>query len=276
MIAAVTYSTEDYQDARKYNVKMAYKKGKVDQVFEYTNECITEEFRNKNKKILNCKRGAGYWLWKPYVVNNVLEQLKTNDYLFYCDSGAFLIKDLHILVKYMDNEKTDLMIFQLPFIEKNWTKRDIFIELSCDKKQFTDSMQRCATYFLLKKTDNTVKLMNEWLEYAQKYELISDENNLLYGQPNYEGFRDNRHDQSILSVLSKKYGYKAYEDISQFRYPRKGKERIIQRYKTNKEKVYPIMICLHRQKKADFTTSIREHILNYIPSLKRILHYGYH
>ena len=30
MLAAVTFSTDNYKKARKYNVKMAYKKGKAD------------------------------------------------------------------------------------------------------------------------------------------------------------------------------------------------------------------------------------------------------
>lgn len=276
MLAEVVYSTGNYEKARKYNVKMAYRKGKVDKVFEYCEDDLSEEFKEKNKRILSCKRGAGYWVWKPYAVDKALTELEEGDYLFYCDGGAFVTKDLHILVEFMKREETDILFFNLSATEKQWTKRDVFLALSCDDGAYTDTPQRCATYFLIKKTDRSEQFVKEWLQYAQIYELISDEDNVLYGQDNYDGFCDNRHDQSILSVLSKRYGYPAYADISQFRYPR-GMLTRMKAKREQKERIpYPIMICLHRQKKADISTRLRECILNYIPQLRRVLHYGYH
>ena len=46
--------------------------------------------------------------------------------------------------------------------------------------------------------------MSEYLYYAQDKRIITDDPNEL-GYNNYEGFRDHRHDQSILSLLTKKY-----------------------------------------------------------------------
>ena len=43
------------------------------------------------------------------------------------------------------------------------------------------------------------------LYYAQDKRIITDDDNEM-GVDNYEGFRDHRHDQSILSLLVKKYG----------------------------------------------------------------------
>lgn len=276
MLAVVTYSTEDYKSARKYNVKMAYKKGKADKVFEYCEKDLSEEFKEKNKMILSCKRGGGYWIWKPYVVREVLKQLQTGDYLFYCDSGAFVTKDLHILTEFMEKEKEDLLIFDLDHEEKEYTKRDIFIELGCDEKQYTDSVQRCATYFMIKKTERTVKFIEQWLGYVQNYELVSDEDNVLHKKYNYNEFKDNRHDQSIFSVLSKKCGIRSYQDISQYRYPRGKKVRQMAKKQEKICAEYPILVCIHRQKKADCTSALRERILNDYPELSRILHYGYH
>lgn len=276
MIAEVTYSTKDYEKTRKYNVKMAYQKGKVDQVFEFCEEDLAPEFMEKNRKTLSCKRGGGYWVWKPYVVKKALDSLQDGNYLFYCDSGAFAMGDLHTLASFMEKKKTDILFFSLDCVEKNWTKRDIFIELGCDTAAYTDSLQRCATYFMIKKTQKTEEFVNEWLSYAQRYELISDEDNVIYHQPNYEGFQDNRHDQSLLSVLSKKYGYPSFQDISQYRYPRGWKERRCAQRQQKENADYPILICLHRQKKADITSAIREYILCYFPQLTRVMHYGYH
>ena len=276
MLAEVTYSTASYESARKYNVKMAYKKGKADKVFEYCEKDLSESFRKKNEKILSCGRGAGFWVWKPYSVKKALEELQEGDYLFYCDSGVFVTKKLAPLIAFMEQEKQECLFFDLESVEKIWTKRDIFIDLGCDEEKYTESRQRCATYFLIKKTERTEQFIEQWLEYAQKYELISDEDNILYHMPNYEGFRDNRHDQSILSLLSKKWGYKSYQDISQYRYPRGMKERIGAKRKEKENPPYPVCVCIHRQKKADCTSAFREKVLDYFPSLTKIMHYGYH
>lgn len=276
MLAEVVYANKAYKKAQEYNVKMAYRKGKVDQVFAYCENDLSRDFREKNKRILDCKRGAGYWVWKPYVVDKALAELNEGDYLFYCDSGAFLIKDLHLLTAFLEKEGTDILFFNLSEQERNWTKRDVFLALSCDSAAYTDTLQRCGTYFLIKKTQKSEQFVKEWLGYAQIYELISDEDNVLYHQKNYEGFCDNRHDQSILSVLSKRWSYSSYTDISQFRYPRGITERCRAKRREKEKIPYPIMVCLHRQKKADFSSRIRENVLNYLPGLSRILHYGYH
>lgn len=274
MIVEVVYSTKDYEKARKYNVKMAYKKGKVDKVFEYCEDDLSSQFKKKNKQILSCRRGAGYWVWKPYVVDMTLEKIHMGDYLFYCDGGAFVTKDIKQLSHFMEMENTDLLVFDIvSAIERKWTKRDVFIALSCDDNRYTETNQRCATYFMIKKTEKTIALIKEWLTYAENYNLISDVDNLIYHQKNYEGFCENRHDQSLFSLLTKKSGYKSYPDISQFRYS----FGICERLKESREKnPLPIMVCLHRQRKADFTSIARETILCYFPKLKRVLHYGYH
>lgn len=276
MLAAVTYSTKSYESARKYNVKMAYKKGKADKVFEYCEKDLSPEFQEKNKNILSCGRGGGYWIWKPYIVKEVMKQINEGDYLFYCDSGAFVIRDLHILTEYMEKKKIDMMSFDLDHKEKEYTKRDVFLELGCDEEYYTDSRQRCATYFFLKKTPHTESFVEQWLFYVQNYDLISDEDNTLHHMPNYDGFRENRHDQSVFSVLSKKNGIQSFQDISQYRYPRGLRQRMKAKNQDKRNEAYPVLVCIHRQKSADFTSAFREMILNYFPGLARYLHYGYH
>lgn len=275
MLVAVTFSTDNYKKARKYSVKMAYKKGKVDKVYEFDENDLESEFKEKNKKTLSCSRGGGYWIWKPYLVNRTLTSLNYEDYLFYCDSGAFLTKDIGSLILFMEKKNIEALIFEIELIEKKWTKRDIFLELQCDSEEYTDTKQRCATYFLIRKTDKTVAFISEWLKYAQKYELISDEDNVIYQQPNHEGFCENRHDQSIFSVLSKKYGFQAYQDLSQYRYINTGYKRVKEIIKMKKIEEYPVMICLHRQKKADWSMRFRQWIVDYLPELRKYVYLGY-
>lgn len=107
-----------------------------------------------------------------------------------------------------------LLSFELKgLIEKDYTKRDAFVLMDLDEPKYTDSSQREATYIWLIKNEFTVKLINEYLEYAQNQNIITDLPNTT--GDNYPTFKDHRHDQSIWSLLCKKYDVEPHRLISQ-------------------------------------------------------------
>jgi len=55
---------------------------------------------------------------------------------------------------------------------------------------------------IIKKNPHSTMVINKWLQLAEHYELINDDK---MNQENHN-FRDHRHDQSIYSLLVKKYG----------------------------------------------------------------------
>jgi hypothetical protein len=80
---------------------------------------------------------------------------------------------------------------------------DLFNELCMNTYEHLNSIQLMATSFILKKCDHTMKLVNEWYKYSSIYHLIDDsESNLK----NDDMFCEHRHDQSIFSLIRKKYG----------------------------------------------------------------------
>ncbi len=244
MIVAINYSDWKYKKAQKFNSLTAIKKGKVDKVISYSPRDIDAEFRKKNASILNQKRGNGFWLWKPYIIKKTLALLQENDYLIYLDSGAYYINSVQYLIIEMKKKKQDIMVFELPFKECYYTKRDVFISMKCDEFQYTNTNQRMATMLIVKKTNWTDCFINEWLEFAQIEDIITDSKNHM-GKYNYNGFIDNRHDQSILSVLSKKYKIKAFRDPSQYgRFPKLFWSSKIEGFKNEKD--YPQIIAEHR------------------------------
>ena len=106
-----------------------------------------------------------------------------------------------------------------------------------DKPKFYDTKQRLAGFQLIKKTQFSVTFYEEYLNYAQDERIITDDNNTL-GYKNYDGFKENRHDQTIFSLLTKTYNLKAFRDPSQW----SG------RYKLDDNKEYPQIIELTRNK----------------------------
>ena len=240
MIIAVNYADKSFQRAQKLNSRTARQWG-ADKVIEYGPGDIDEAFRKRNQKILNAPRGGGYYLWKPYVYRKAYDELGDSDYLVYTDSGSIYVNQIQYLIDCMEYEHVPMMIFSLEQerIEKCNTKRDAFVLTGCDEAKYTDTPQSIGGYFVCRKNPKVEAYLDEVLQYAQDIRIISDQPNVM-GLPNYKEFTDHRHDQSVISLMSKKYEIKRFRDPSQY-----GE---INRYEPEVEarSTYPQIIDSHR------------------------------
>ena len=94
-------------------------------------------------------------------------------------------------------------------MEGHWTKRDTFIPMGCDTAQYAETKQLEAAFSLWRKTAFSMKFAQEWLSCAQDERIITDMPN-QGGKENYPGFRGQRHDQSVWSILCKKHQLKSH------------------------------------------------------------------
>jgi hypothetical protein len=216
MVYAMACADDVYMPSAKFQLETALKKGKVDEILCYNLADIDEEFKNKNKDILDFGTGRrhGCYLWKPYFVNKALLSIEYGDFLIYMDAaGGYYRSGVHNIVSYMVKNNINMIgSRRYKYLEKHWTKRDAFVYMDCDEKKYINQCQCWAGFFILRKTEETINIMSEWLKYAQDYRIITDADNVC-GMDNYEGFVENRHDQSILSILMKKYDVKIIEEI---------------------------------------------------------------
>ena len=240
MIIAVNYADQKFQRAQKLNSKTAKQWG-AEKVIEYGPDDIDETFRRRNQEILDAPRGGGYYLWKPYFYRKAYDELREGDYLVYIDSGAVYVNKIQYLIDCMEREKMPLMIFSLEQerIEKGNTKRDAFVLTGCDEAKYTDTPQSIGGYFVCKKAPEVEAYLDEVLQYAQDIRIISDKPNVM-GVPNYKEFTDHRHDQSVISLISKKYGFKRFRDPSQFGLTNHYEAEVEQR------STYPQIVDSHR------------------------------
>ena len=242
MIIVINYADDRFVSAQKFNTKSAVKYG-ADKVIEYSKEKLGSDFYINNKSILDEKRGGGYWLWKPYIIEDALSNAAPGDYVLYSDSGAAFVDRIEYLISCMERDKTDIMLFSLDNTERKYTKRDAFVLMGCDNRLYADSLQRLASYGVFRKTPYTERFVDEWLRYSKDRRIITDDPNCM-GKPNYDDFVDHRHDQSILSILSKKWGIDAYRDPSQAgltgRYANVVEKEILLR------STFPQVIDIHR------------------------------
>jgi hypothetical protein len=164
------------------------------------------EFWEKHKKfILSNKRGYGYWLWKSFLTLKTLNEMNEGDILIYADAGCEILinnrNQFNNSISLLNNDNSGFISFEMRCnLEKIWTKSDLFQHLNCfDLK---DTAQLHATYFIIKKCENSMNIVEKWYEISSIYSLLDDTPSNV---ANDISFIEHRHDQSILSLLRKLY-----------------------------------------------------------------------
>lgn len=155
------------------------------------------------------RRGFGFWSWKASIVKEFLGRLDDGDMLFWSDAGLAWNCNEQSLKRFdeyigMLSGDNDLLVFEQPTIEQEWTKGDVLEALGVyDNKEILESSQFWGGLFCVKKTPRICALFDK-LEslYQIDKELITDKRST---KPNKPGFKEHRHDQSIFSVLAKQY-----------------------------------------------------------------------
>ncbi len=208
----INYANDAFKEAQKVNTKTGKEVGGFDRVIEYSPKDIDKKFYEKNKHLLTKLRGGGYWLWKPYIILKTLQRKEVNkgDFIFYCDSGSYFIDKIDYLNTLCKKYNQDILPFgnkNVP-LEKNWTKRDAFILMKLEGDKYANSPQYGTGFIMIRKSSFSIKFFKEFLKYAQDKRIITDSPS-TFGK-NYNGFKENRHDQSIFSLLCKKYNLKFF------------------------------------------------------------------
>ena len=187
-----------------------------DQFFDKDKKTIIRNLI-KNKK----KRGYGYWIWKPYLILNVFKEINYGDIINYMDIGCHIVKEnskrFYEYIDLISNKKKWLLPFQYKIedtnLDKNFnypkreeykfTKSDLLNYFGClNDKSILETPQYWAGNFFIKKTDDSIKFINEWLNvFYERFDLIDDTPSKI---KNHRDFIENRHDQSVFSILCKK------------------------------------------------------------------------
>ena len=155
------------------------------------------------------RRGFGYWIWKPFVVDKVLDKLSYGDVLVYSDCGnRWIGKSKRRFQEYllMLNNEIPILTFQQQYLEKEWTKGDVF-QYICpnDWKQYAVTLQLWSGCFILVKNRITEDLIKKWNDIAQHHRSLFTDKVSCY--PNVGFFQENRHDQSCFSLLVKQLSH---------------------------------------------------------------------
>jgi hypothetical protein len=192
----------------------------------YGPEDLSEEFKQATGQYLKASRGGGYWLWKPYIIADMLSKINNNDVLLYADAGCTLQRvGLPRLYEYINmispESGQSVLAMRLldgithggkgAFLSKKWTSTSIFNHFNVPIEGDIGNLnQILATVILFRKCPETISLVNEWLKLAKTNSILFSDVNNDNSKMTNPYFKENRHDQAVFSILVQIEPYKKF------------------------------------------------------------------
>jgi len=183
----------------------------------WTEKDLDGDFRDRMKDhLVDGSRGYGYWCWKPQVVLQLFREMDDGDILLYTDAGCHLNPGgVPRLMEYFDLAKEHgIVAFQArsmgdtPYyflLDRDWSKGDLLDFFGVrEELSIINTGQLGGTAFLVRKSKEMEELFVAFRNVFEDHFALCDDSPSV--SPNLSGFKENRHDQSIFSLLGKKHG----------------------------------------------------------------------
>lgn len=205
-----SFSSSSFQSALKRLQGQAEQTAWFNRIFCFTEKKLSDAFKIQFHNFLSEDiRGFGYWIWKPQILLQCLSIMDDGDILLYMDAGCHLNKrGKKRFLKYVhevEDNPSGFLVFgsSKNSIERQYTKQDLLAYMGVKEDDpIYDSGQIHATAFFVRKSDRTVEVIKYWRNIMINHiSLIDDSPSIL---PNAPDFVENRHDQSVFSILMKK------------------------------------------------------------------------
>lgn len=218
----LTYGDKNFSIAKKHLSLLAKESNFFDEVVALGPDDLDNDFKNQFSKILETKKGGGFWIWKHRVIKNLLNDLSNDDLIIYCDAGASLnYKAEKRFTEYIEIISDSSfgnfrMECEPQYKEINYTTKQLFDYFDVPySSEIAKSTQFQAGHMIFKKNNHTHDYLNHYSHLLNKDdELITD----FYSSENqHEKFIENRHDQSIFSLMSKIYGCELIKNETEFK-----------------------------------------------------------
>jgi len=214
----ISFAHGTHYNSQRRLVESAKALGAFDEYCEFSMTDVDPEFAAEHQDILSTPRGAGYWLWKPYLILKTLkdESVAEGDIVFYCDSGSVFVAHPQPLFDMCTGTgSSSILLFGMKHLNEHFVKRDAFEYMECDDPMYYHANQTNAGFQLYAKGAKSIDFLQKYLDYCTDKRVVSDDPNTC-GKDNFEGFVDHRHDQSVLSLLRVKHKVDLHRDPTQW------------------------------------------------------------
>ena len=212
-VVFISYANEAMAYSLKRIGRQARRLGVFDEVILYTPSDVPEYVRQS--PLFAYPRGAGYWCWKPAIIDETLKRQEDGTIVIYCDAGCTLRRSPRWAQLISQMAEYDSICFQYAESQpqwqkwgngsskmKYWAKRSalVFAANHFNRFDIGDFCQIWGGLLFFKGKDNT--LLHDWKQLIfQHPDLIADPTveELKEQYPSYAG---HRHDQALLTPLA--------------------------------------------------------------------------
>ena len=180
---------------------------------------------NHHEFIKSNIKGYGYWIWKSILLIDMFSKTNEGDIIIYADAGCGISirenakKKFKQWIDTVTNNAPYRISFQMTHLEKVWTKNDLFDIMDCNDDKYKNTGQNVANIQIYKNNKDNLDFIKEYYKFCclNNYHYVTDEPSYSLNDPM---FKEHRHDQSILSLLFKKYGASVFPDHwNDYEYP---------------------------------------------------------
>lgn len=160
-------------------------------------------------------RGVNWFCFKPYTIRTIYEQLSPDDVLLFVDADTYPIADLRPVFD-LARQEGAVFFSARGCIMSTWTKGDVFRVMGCDEDRFKTPLQTVARFMAFHKGGKfpCLRFLNEWLYWTTDRRVNTFDPSTLGPEP--DGYVQSRCEQSVLGVLTTKYGAKPLREACQF------------------------------------------------------------
>jgi hypothetical protein len=212
----ISYGDKKYALQKEFFEETAQSSGFFDVIKIFSPEDVSDKYKSQVGDIINESIGGGYWLWKPYIIKTMLDEIEFDDILIYCDCGCFINpaagKRFDEYIELVKAATSGTVDFELSLSEYEFTKKEVFDYFDADD-HIINSNQLMATVLIFRKCKPSMELVDEWYNTAIAAPFLF--NNVLTMRQHFE-FSACRNDQSVFSVIRKKLGGNPIPDETYF------------------------------------------------------------
>lgn len=189
----ITFGDTNYKQSLLRIKAEAEQTGLFDEVRCYTPCDLPDSFNVYAKKY---KRGYGYWMWKPWIIKDTLNNLGPDGVVVYTDAGCkvFPHTDWHKYFRIVEKKKG--IFFIALGKNKRWCKRMVPDYFNISNGFWQRARQIQATFMIVKQND----VIDKWCNLAEKHPELFIDVPVDQKQKECPDFIEHRHDQSVLTV----------------------------------------------------------------------------
>ena len=192
----ITYGDSNYQDSLIRIRQEAIDTGVFNETILYTPELLPDQFKEYANQY---KRGGGYWLWKPWIIQNTLNNINEGDIVVYADAGCTLQKHKDWQYYFNRLAHNDGIFFITSGKNKKWCKQEVFSFFNTSNNLWKFANQIQATFLIIKKTKDD-DIIQRWCDLAVHHPHLFMDVKQENRSKESPAFKEHRHDQSVLTA----------------------------------------------------------------------------